>query len=105
MSSKRANDTLKEFDLFCDKLNMSTEDHKKILDIVLILLKNITIDFSLTLLKMTCEELKKEQEEITKEKQNKVGIWADPNQDNNPGNVKDIIKQLDKSTGDNLANC
>ena len=105
MSSKRGNDTLKEFNLLCDKLGMSTKDYKKIIDVVLNLLKNITIDFSFILLKMTCEELKKEQGEIIKEKQNKKGIWADPKEDKNPGNVKDIIKQLDKTTGDKLGNC
>jgi len=78
MSSKRGDDIMKEFDLHCNKMGMSLEDHKKLLDITLKLLKKITIDFSLELLKMTCEELKKEQEEITKEKENKEGIWADP---------------------------
>ena len=105
MSSKRGDDIMKEFNLVCNKIGMSPEDHKKLLDITLDLLKKITIDFSLELLKMTCEDLKKEQEEINKEKQNKEGIWADPNQENNPGNVKGIIKQLDKSTGDKLGNC
>lgn len=90
MSSKRANDTMKEFDLVCKKIGMSIDEHKKLLDVFLKLLRNMTQDFSLTLLKMTCEDLKKEQEEIIKEKQNKEGVWADPVEDKNPGNLDNL---------------